>query len=79
MTGSELRMKRIEARISRQDELAAELGWNTETITDIERGRLGVDVETAEKIKGAIARIVAKREATPCEKVEAAATARRAG
>ncbi|MCW3050860.1 MAG: hypothetical protein JWN14_30 [Chthonomonadales bacterium] len=58
----ELRLRRLAAGIKTQIQLAKELGWSTETIVDIERGRLGVDEETEEQIDEAIARIVDRRE-----------------
>jgi DNA-binding XRE family transcriptional regulator len=58
----ELRLRRKAAGIKRQDMLAKELGWSTETIVDIEQERLKVDEATDEKIDAAIARIVDRRQ-----------------
>jgi ribosome-binding protein aMBF1 (putative translation factor) len=74
MKASHLRLVRLQAGINRQSELSAELGWNTETITDIERGRVGIDSETEREILDAIERIGArKKEERQCREVVAAA------
>jgi ribosome-binding protein aMBF1 (putative translation factor) len=73
MKASHLRLVRLQAGINRQSELSAELGWNTETITDIERGRVGIDSETQTEILDAIERIrIRKREAEQCREVATA-------
>lgn len=53
MTAAELAMKRKGANI-RQDALARKLGWNAESVIDIERGRVEVTDQTLCRMDEAI-------------------------
>lgn len=61
MTASEVMIKRRGLGI-RQDDLADKLGWNTETITDIERGRIQVSEHTLRQMDSAIDEITDAEE-----------------
>ena len=67
MTILEVQNKRKEANI-RQDTLARKLGWNSETIVDIERGRIQVSEHTLRQMDSAIDKII--REGAGEEKRE---------
>ena len=57
MKAFDIRPLRLEADIRRQAVLAKRLGWNTETLADVESGRVGIDAETHDFIKSTIEEI----------------------
>lgn len=70
MTVSELQIKRKENGI-RQDALARQLGWNAETIIDIERGRVQVSEHTLRQIDSGIEMVITGRSKLKREEVMA--------
>ena len=57
MVATDLRTTRKKAGIRRQETLAKALGWNKETVIDIEGGKVGVDDATRNTILTTIERI----------------------
>ncbi len=57
VTSEEVRTRRQNAKI-RQDRLARKLGWNSETIIDIDRGRIQVSEHTLRQMDSAIDQII---------------------
>jgi len=57
MKATEIRGERKGAGIVRQAQLARELGIGSETLVDIELGRIGIDEETLARIRAAIQRL----------------------
>jgi ribosome-binding protein aMBF1 (putative translation factor) len=69
----DIRLVRVDAGVN-QKELADELGWNRETIIDIERGRIGIVQATYDLMLGAITKLEKRRkEDGQCREVIAAA------
>lgn len=53
MTIADVLMKRRQAGLT-QREVARRLGWNPESLTDMERARFGVTADTLERISSVI-------------------------
>ena len=62
MRAIELKFKRQNAGINRQVQLAKLVGCHQTTLVDIERGRIGIDQETYDRICAAIDDYAAKRK-----------------
>ena len=60
MKAFDLRPKRDEMEVTQED-VTGELGLNSGTLTDIEKGRIGIDDETYDNIRAAIKRASARK------------------
>lgn len=54
MKAFDIRPLRMAVGIRRQIVLAKKLGWNPETLADVEAGKIGIDDETHARIKDLI-------------------------
>lgn len=62
-TIAEIAMNRKSSRITQRD-VTTRLGWNQETLTDIELGRITVSAETLNQIAQTIEGIATERQET---------------